>query len=147
MTDPSRLLDVNVLVALTKPDHVHAAAAHRWLSALPVGTRWCTCPTTEASYLRLMTNATVAGVDLMPVQVLDVLADLTETPGHRFLADPTSLANPRIDLGALTGPKQVTDFHLVNLAATCDAVLATFDRRLVDALAPADRQFVELVPA
>lgn len=78
---------------------------------------------------------------------LQDLAVLHDLPGFLFLADPTSLAHTRIDLTALIGTKQVTDFHLVNLAASSDAVLATFDRRIAEALAPEDRKYVELIPA
>jgi len=46
------LLDVNVLVALFHPDHVHHDLAHDWF----VGHRhagWATCPVTENGFLRV----------------------------------------------------------------------------------------------
>jgi hypothetical protein len=94
-----------------------------------------------------MTNPAVVGSPLTVADVLQLLDRLREQGRHRFLADPTSLSRARIDLAALAGPKQVTDFHLVNLAATSDAVPTTFDRRLIDVVAPPDRGFVELIPA
>jgi uncharacterized protein len=62
------------------------------------------------------------------------------------VGDEASLAQPSIDLSALVGHRQVTDLHLVNLAATAGAVLATFDARLPASLAPGDRRHVVLVP-
>src|SRR5205807_1947335 len=49
------LLDVNVLVALFDPDHVHHEPAHRWF-AEQRGTGWATCPLTENGLLRVLTH-------------------------------------------------------------------------------------------
>ena len=49
------LLDVNVLVALFDPAHVHHEAAHAWF-----GThrrqRWATCALTENAFVRVVSN-------------------------------------------------------------------------------------------
>lgn len=141
-----RLLDVNVLLALTDDGHPFFDSAHRWFTGLPPASNWATCPITEASYHRLMMNPAVTGRSLDSVSVLTALDGLRRHRGHTFLADMTSLSNTRLDLAALVGTKQVTDFHLVNLASASNAVLATFDRRLRDSLAPADQHLVELIP-
>jgi toxin-antitoxin system PIN domain toxin len=140
------LLDVNALMALTNAEHQHHQAAHAWFAGLSDRVRWASCPMTEGSYLRLMMMPTVAGADLDLTDALELLAGLRGQHRHVFLADPTSLAESNLDLAGLVGPQQVTDFHLVNLAAASDAVLATFDRRLVESLADSDRRFVELIP-
>lgn len=142
-----RLADVNVLLALTQATHVMNEAAHRWLAGvIDSGGTWGTCGLTEAAFVRISTNPAFAGRDVSVREALTALEHIRAAPHHRFYADPTSLAHSRVDLGALVGAKQVTDFHLVNLAASSDAVLATFDRRLVDSLAPQDRRFTELIP-
>lgn len=142
-----RLLDVNVLLALTQAAHVMNDSAHRWLATvLESGGTWGTTPITEAAYLRISTNPAFAGQPIGLREALKSLDALRGVGKHRFYADMTSLSHSPLDLAALVGYKQVTDFHLVNLAASSDAVLATFDRRLVDALAPSDRRHVELVP-
>ncbi|MGH3412977.1 MAG: TA system VapC family ribonuclease toxin [Marmoricola sp.] len=146
MTEPIRLLDVNVLVALTKNTHIHQEAAFDWVGGLPPGARWATCPVTESAYLRLMLNPVVAGERHTFDVVCALLEDLSLTPNRTFLADPTSLRSPAIDTDVITGRQQITDFHLVNLAATSAAVLATFDRRIAEALAPEDRRHVEVIP-
>lgn len=145
-TEPIRLLDVNVLVALTKHTHLHQEAALRWLASLPEGARWATCSLTELAYFRLMSNPTVAGGQHSIAVLAAILDGLGTVPGRTFLADPTSLRSARIDTTRIFGHQQVTDFHLVNLAASSNAVLATFDRRIADALAPADRAYVEIIP-
>ena len=49
------LLDVNVLVALFDPDHVHHEAAHVWFAATR-GAGWATCPLTENGVVRVLSN-------------------------------------------------------------------------------------------
>ena len=55
------LLDVNVLVALFDPDHIHNEAAHNWFSANRQG-GWATCPITENGLVRILANAAYSGV-------------------------------------------------------------------------------------
>lgn len=59
--------------------------------------------------------------------------------------DSSSLAQPTIVTARLAGPKQVTDFHLVNLAASNEVALATFDGSLARALHHDDRRHVHLL--
>lgn len=142
MTDPDgrlMLLDVNVLVALALANHVHHRPAHRALSTM---TRWATTPLTEAALLRLLMNPLVAGLPLSAAQVSATLVAMREHAAWEFLSDNTSLADPQVDLTVLVGHQQVTDVHLVNLAASHDAVLGTFDSGLVAGLAPVDRRHV-----
>lgn len=68
-------------------------------------------------------------------------------PRWSFLADTSTLTDPLIDTAVLAGHQQVTDLHLVNLAAHHGVVLATFDGALTTWLAPADRRHVILIPA
>lgn len=139
-----RLLDVNVLIALTWPQHVHHGAAHRWLAAL--GTRrFATCPLTEQGLLRLSMNERVVGRHVTFVAALEVLRGIRAQRRHTFLVDEGSLADPAIDLSRAAVSSQVTDLALVNLAATAGAVLATFDRAIPSYLAENDRVHVELI--
>jgi len=141
---PVYLLDANVLIALTNPDHLHHRRAHEWFAAVDA---WATTPMTEAAFVRLMLNPQVAGRRLTAGEVLDVLRRLRALPGHRFVADDTSLAEPAIDLVALIGHRQVTDLHLVNLAARGGLVVATFDAGLPATLTGRDGELVRLVQA
>lgn len=136
------LLDVNILVALTRADHVHHGRAHTWFDNI---TSWATTPVTESAYLRLMLNPRVAGTIYRPADVLMTLQGLRKLPGHRFVPDQTTLADATIDLTTLIGTRQVTDFHLVNLAAVSQVALATFDARLPNSLAPADRHHCHVI--
>lgn len=143
MTEP-HLLDLNVLIALTWPQHVHHARAHAWFGALDGP--WMTTPVTEAGFLRLSTNPVVVTETISMAVALGMLAAIRSAPGHVFLPDASSLADPVIALDAVAGPRQVTDAHLVNLAAASGALLATLDRGIEQLLAPADRRHLVVLP-
>lgn len=78
---------------------------------------------------------------------LGVLHSLRSLPEHRFIPDDSSLAAAKISLMALAGSKQVTDLHLVNLAATRGAVLVSFDAGIAQALTAEDGGLIEILSA
>ena len=136
------LLDANVLVALTHTQHVRHAAAHAWLAGLGDTDTWSTCPMTEAAFIRLLMNPFVIG-DGMGLSAATAIAHLQAMKAwagarHVFAPDDTTLADPAIDPSllarSLVGHSQVTDFHLLNLAASRGARLATLDRQLAAGL-------------
>lgn len=133
------LLDVNVLVALSLPTHQHHREASDWLDG---GPHWATTPITETAYVRLMINPRVAGYAISAEQAIEALSTMRQLDKHCFLTDSSTLCEPEIAVSRLAGNNQVTDFHLVNLAATNSMVLATFDGSLERSLHPDDRRHV-----
>ena len=133
------LLDVNVLLALTWRQHIHHEVAHERFAALD---SWSTCSVTESGLLRLLLTEAVVGRRLRGREALDQLAAIRKVSGWSFLPDATSLAEERIDTRVLIGRRQVTDLHLVNLAAHHDVQLVTFDASLKSSLVPADQRWV-----
>ena len=144
MATKSHLLDLNVLIALAWPQHVHHVRAHAWFSSLRGP--WMTTPLTEAGFVRLSTNPAVVTERVAMSTALGMLAAMRSVPGHSFLPDQSSLATPVIALGAVATSRQVTDAHLVNLAAASNVVLATLDRGIERMLSPNDREHVVLLP-
>ena len=136
-----RLLDVNVLLALAHPVHVHHASARAWFSTVA---HFATTPITETALVRLSLHPDVAGQVITPPQALGLLDAVRALPNHHFLPDTASLAAPVI-ASRPAGTKQITDLHLVNLAASVDAALVTYDARLARSLHPDDRRHVEVV--
>ncbi len=132
------LLDVNLLVALAWPSHVHHATAHGWFShRRPLG--WATCPTTEIGFVRVSCNATVIPYAASPVDAMALLDQITDLDGHQFWADDVrGVVGPELDGSLVVGHRQVTDAHLLAIALSRGGVLATLDRR-VRALAPRAR--------
>lgn len=129
------LPDVNVLVALTNPSHVFHREAHRWLAGAE---HYATTPVTESGLLRMLLNPVVTGQEVKTEQALAILAGVRADPRAGFLADETSLAAATVDTTGLGAHQQVTDWHLLNLAARHDGVLVTFDRKIARAALPAD---------
>jgi uncharacterized protein len=142
LTDIPFLLDVNVLLALALDTHHRHVSANRWLAGVGA---WATTPLTESGFVRLLCNVNVSGYEISLNSALAAVTGMRALDAHHFLADDSSLASPHLDLGTLVGPKQVTDFHLVNLAAQHSVQLATFDASLVRSLAAADRHHVHLI--
>ncbi len=144
MTAEPYLLDLNVLIALAWPQHVHHERAHDWFGSLTAS--WMTTPVTEAGFIRLSMNPLVVTETISMSTALSMLAAVRSVNRHEFLPDGSSLAAPRIALSAVATSRQVTDAHLVNLAAVSGAILATLDRGIELMLAPSDRGFVAVLP-
>jgi uncharacterized protein len=122
------LLDVNVLVALFDPDHVHHESAHRWLAEqLPFG--WATCPLTENGLIRVLGNPAYSPAAEQPAVVLARLREFCGSGGHAFWPDDVSLRDTNLfRAGAPSTHRQVTDLYLLGLAVKRHGRLATFDR-------------------
>ena len=125
------LLDVNVLIALLDPAHVHHDPAHEWFGAHG-HKAWATCPLTENGVLRIVGHARYPNSPGTPSAVLALMAPLRTLPGHVFWPDDISLMDAaRIDATRLLSSAQVTDSYLLALACAHDGQLASFNRRLV----------------
>lgn len=119
------LLDINILIALGDPFHVHAARAHRWFSSIK-GEVWATCPLVQNGFLRILGNASYFKSPGPPQVVNGLLQQICRRPGHQFWPDSLTLC----DYPALPGARHLTDFYLLALAIHHRARLATLDRRI-----------------
>ena len=124
------LLDVNLLVALFDPDHVHHELAHDWFSdQKEVG--WATCPVTENGLLRVLTSPAYRSPANRPDDIVARLRAFRKSGGHEFWADAVSLADEKtFSATYLRGHRQVTDVYLLGLARSRGGLLATFDRSI-----------------
>lgn len=124
------LLDVNVLIALVDPAHVHHDAAHDWF-AREGAAAWATCPLTENGLLRIVGHPRYPNSPGGPAEIAGLLAGLRALPGHAFWPDDISLADAaRVDAGKLYTHAHVTDSYLLALAVAHGGKLASFDRKL-----------------
>ena len=124
------LLDVNVLVALTWPTHVHHIAARSWFDR-EGHAEWATCPITQLGFIRVSSNPSAIRDAVTPPEAVAVLERLTDLPGHRFWPDDVPVA-ARAPFNALSlvGHRQVTDAYLLALAERHGGKVATLDRGL-----------------
>lgn len=135
----SALLDVNVLVALAWPNHVHHAAAVEWFRAHRAE-GWATCPLTESGFLRVSTNRRAIPAAVTVAEALALLRAWRSQPGHEAWTDDAFLADAEeIDLARVVGHRQVTDGHLLVLALRHGGRLVTFDRAVVSLAPDPDR--------
>jgi uncharacterized protein len=122
------LLDVNVLVALFDPDHVHHDLAHDWF-AEHRDDGWATCPVTENGFLRVLANPAYGSPVSRADAILEHLKRFCSDRRHHFWEDSVSLRDDRLfDPRVIAGHRQVTDAYLLGLAVSRRGCLATFDR-------------------
>ncbi|MBN2319784.1 MAG: VapC toxin family PIN domain ribonuclease [Acidobacteria bacterium] len=128
------LLDVNVLVALAWPNHVHYSPARKWFREQKES-GWATCPTTENSFIRVCSNSRIIPEARSPKEAALYLRDLTALKGHTFWPEEASILDDQwIPLGKIHTYRQVTDAHLLSTVIRHEALLATFDRGILNLL-------------
>lgn len=122
------LLDVNALIALGDPLHVHHARVQKWFHA-ERARAWATCPLTENGFLRILGNPSYKDSPGTPIHLSKVLAAMCSAPGHQFWPDAISLRD-RENYPELPSAKHLTDYYLLALAIHRKGKLATLDRRI-----------------
>ncbi|MCZ7670055.1 MAG: VapC toxin family PIN domain ribonuclease [Chloroflexi bacterium] len=122
------LLDVNVLLALSDPMHVHHDIAHNWFRN-EGSYKWATCPITENGFVRVASHPSYPNRPGDAMFVLTLLRRFCASAGHEFWAEDVSIMNLITPNFALTH-KQVTDVYLLGLAVSNGGKLATFDQRI-----------------
>lgn len=136
------LLDVNVLVAIAWPQHVHHLHARDWFAALG-SRRWATAPVTESGFIRISSNPRVIDDARTPAEAAAFLTALHGAGTWEFWVDGVELSSC---LQGVTGYRQITDAHLLQLAHDRGGSVATFDMGLTR-LAQARGQSAELIPS
>ena len=127
---PRALLDVNLLVALFDPDHVHHDLAHDWF-ADNRSDGWATCPLTENGLVRVLAHPKYGSPVAAIPAVLERLRAFCASRQHEFWVDEVSFRDERIFAPALVrGHRQLTDVYLLGLAVAKGGRLATFDRSI-----------------
>lgn len=138
------VLDVNVVIALIDPLHIHHERAHRWFTTRDRDV-WHTCPIVQNGVVRVVGHPKYPNSQPAPV-VLTSLASLAARDDHVFLADSVSLLDASVHTERLLTSSQVTDTYLLHLAASTGASLATFDTRLVTAAVPSGGEVLFPIP-
>ena len=124
------LLDVNVLVALFDPDHVHHDIAHDWFAdRREFG--WATCPLTENGFLRTASRVMRSRELVTVPSLVDSFRKFKSSGHHEFWADDITLLDERLFNTELArGHQQLTDVYLLGLAVKRKGVLITFDQKI-----------------
>lgn len=140
------LLDVNVVIALLDPEHLHHEAANDWFERIADG--WASCPLTQNGAIRIMAGRGYAGGAGRTSELASYVADLCDRDDHEFWSDDISLVDRRhVDRDRLGGPASLTDTYLLALARAHGGRLATFDRSVAVAAVADGRKYLEILRA
>ena len=91
------LLDVNLLIALADPMHVHHDASHKWFEE--EGQKaWATCPLTENGFIRVASHPNYPNSPGDFPAVFSILRQACEAPGHHFWTEDLSTSWKSLDL-------------------------------------------------
>ena len=121
------LLDVNALVAFGHTEHQFHARIVGWAAKTVYENipEFVTSPITELGFVRIMSQAYGATI----VEAQSLLRGLIEFEGLDFKFIEDNLDASRLPAW-VTGAKQTTDGHLLELAKANVCVLATLDARI-----------------
>jgi hypothetical protein len=124
------LLDVNLLIALFDPDHIHHELAHDWF-ADHRAEGWATCPVTENGFVRVLASPAYGSAIARPAELIERLRQFCASAHHVFWPDAVSMGDPRVFNAAfIRGHRQLTDVYLLGVATKAGGRLATFDRTI-----------------
>jgi toxin-antitoxin system PIN domain toxin len=137
------LLDVNLLLALSDPMHIHHEAAHRWFASRG-SSAWATCPISENGFVRVASHPSYPNRPGDASVVLAGLRQFCASAGHHFWADSASLRDVLEPEAAVTHT-QITDLYLLGLAVQQGGKLATLDQRIATAAVRGGESALELI--
>ena len=137
------LLDINLLLALSDPMHVHHELAHRWF-AEEGHQAWATCPLTENGFIRIASHPNYPNRPGDVPAVFSILRQLYEATGHHFWPEDLSILEI-LEPDAIITHAQITDVYLLGLAVHHKGKLATLDQRIPVDSVRGGRRALELI--
>jgi toxin-antitoxin system PIN domain toxin len=138
------LLDVNALLALFDPRHVHHDAAHAWFRRRG-DEPWATCAITENGLIRIASSPNYPSIAESAPQLIARLRLFCESERHRFWHADVSIRD-LVRAGATLTSSQITDVYLLGLAVAHGGKLATFDRHIPVTTVYGGRDALEVIP-
>lgn len=145
MTD---LLDVNVLISLAWPNHVHHEPSRQWFRDRS-SRLWATTPVTESGFVRVSSNRAAIPTAVTPSEALSLLARIRQVPDHVFLPDDLEevIGEGHLPAARVVTHRLVTDAHLLTLARRHGARLVTLDRGVAAMAGPEASDVVLILPS
>ena len=128
--------DLNVWLALSVPDHAQRSQAWKWLARLDVDDRFIFSRYTQLGLLRLLTNVSVMGGQVLTLrEAWEAYDRWLEDPRMGFCAETreidTTFRKICAPFAKLPASKAIGDSWLLAFAADAQATLVTFDRALI----------------
>ena len=125
------LLDLNVLIAMTDPEHEHHRIARKWF--LSSGKEdWAICPLTELGFLRITTSPAYSPSPHKLEQAIAILQSLKGYRGYWYCPiDESWVTLTARFVARVRGHQQMTDACLLGLAIKENRKLVTFDKGFI----------------
>ena len=140
------LLDVNALLALLDPMHVHHDAAHQWYE-LHSPLRLLTCSLVENGVIRVASQPKYPNCLGTSGRVREALQKFIVQVQAKSCLHQISLLDDQVLLRPdLLSPSRVSDMYLLAMAAANGARLATFDQRIAAAAVAGGPKSMEVIP-
>jgi predicted nucleic acid-binding protein len=108
----AHLLDIDLVLALSDPMHIHHESAHRWF-AEKGQKAWATCPVTENGFIRIASHPNYPNRPGEVTAVLAILHQLCEASGHHFWTEDLSILQI-LQPDAIIAHTQITDVYLLD---------------------------------
>ena len=124
------LLDVNMLIALAWPSHLHHRAAQAWFSK-HAARGWATCPLTQCAFVRISSNPKIISDAVTPAEAFDLLRQIVAQKHHTFWPDDLGVLDEAVPKSFVVGHRQVTDAYLLGLAIRHGGRLVTLDKGIL----------------
>jgi toxin-antitoxin system PIN domain toxin len=138
------LIDINLLLALSDPMHVHHEAAHHWF-AQTGHLSWATCPLTENGFVRIASHTRYPNRPGDVPIVLALLRQLCTAEGHCFWTEDITIRE-LLDAESIITHTQITDVYLLGLAIHKGGKLASLDQHIPKDAVRDGREALELIP-
>jgi len=138
------LLDVNVLIALMDPGHLHHQSALAWFQ-IEGREAWATCAITQMGYVRVISGRKYQGSRVDVHTALEALTTFCLAREHEFWPDDMMLSETILP-GSNVSSGQITDLYLLGLAYRHSGLLATFDARIPAVFGISGRRSLYLIP-
>ena len=123
----SYLLDVNILIARSAPNH---ALVVNWFRS--IGNKLvATCPIVENGFVRIFGNPNYTGGPGSVAKAMQNLRLIRSMPQHCFISDHLSVADPKVYINMNeVSCKQLTDIYLLGIAKEKGLKFATLDGKI-----------------
>ena len=123
------LIDVNFLIALAWPSHIHHRIAKNWFEE-NINDGWATCPFTQAGFVRLSSNPKVVDDAVTPKEAISLLTQIVKMNGHQFWHQDFGIMDTQVPIQHISGHRQVTDVFLLATAIRHKGRLVTLDYKI-----------------
>lgn len=126
----SYLLDVNVLIARSDPNHANHALVADWFRS--IGSKLiATCPIVENGFVRIFGNPNYVGGPGSVAKAMQNLKLIRSLPQHCFIDDYLSIDDPKVYINMNhISCKQLTDVYLLGIAKEKGLKFATLDHKI-----------------